>query len=79
MENSFNIDFVVTHDLIIDEKFARMFPVLDERTGAGLEESILEFGCVIPLIVWDGVLLDYADKIKMPMLVNVGRIVSSYV
>ena len=66
-------------EIIIDKEFSRMFPVLGERTLAGLEESILEFGCVIPLIVWDGVLLDYADKIKMPMLVNVGRIVSSYV
>jgi ParB-like chromosome segregation protein Spo0J len=45
-------------DLIIDEKFARMFPVLNERLSAELEESILEFGCVVPLIVWEGVLID---------------------
>ena len=52
-------------DLIIDEKFARMFPVLDERTCAGLEESILQFGCVIPLIVWEGILLDGHNRYKI--------------
>jgi len=52
-------------DVIIDEKFARMFPVLDERTCAGLEESILQFGCVIPLIVWDGILLDGYNRYKI--------------
>jgi len=52
-------------DVIIDEKFAKMFPVLDERTCAGLEESILQFGCVIPLIVWDGILLDGYNRYKI--------------
>jgi len=65
MENGFNIDFVTTHELVIDEKFARMFPVLDERTSVGLEESILQFGCVIPLIVWEGVLLDGHNRYKI--------------
>jgi len=45
-------------EIIIDEEFARMFPVLDERTGAGLEESILEHGCLIPLVLWNGILID---------------------
>ena len=53
------------HDLIIDEEFARMFPELDERTSAGLEESILQFGCVIPLIVWDGILIDGHNRYKI--------------
>ena len=45
-------------EIIIDEKFARMFPVLSERLMAELEESILEFGCVVPLILWNGILID---------------------
>ena len=52
-------------DVIIDEKFSKMFPVLDERTCAGLEESILQFGCVIPLIVWEGILLDGHNRYKI--------------
>ena len=35
---------LVLQELIIDEEFARMFPVLDKRTSDGLEESFLVFG-----------------------------------
>ena len=46
------------YELIIDEKFKIMFPVLDEVTFAGLEASILEDGCMIPLVTWNGILID---------------------
>jgi hypothetical protein len=62
-----NIQYELAYamNVIIDEKFERMFPVLDERTCAGLEESILQFGCVIPLIVWNGILLDGYNRYKI--------------
>jgi len=66
-------------EIIIDEEFQRLFPMLTEQQFCSLENDILEHGCMNPLVLWNGILIDYADKIKMPMLVNVGRIVSSYV
>jgi hypothetical protein len=52
-------------EIIIDEEFSRMFPVLGERTIAGLEESILEFGCVVPLILWNGILIDGHNRYQL--------------
>ena len=53
MKNSLNYP-----DVIIDEQFKLMLPVLDDVTLAGLEASILEHGCQIPLVLWNGILID---------------------
>ena len=45
-------------DIIIDEQFKLMLPVLDDVTLAGLEASILEHGCQMPLVLWNGILID---------------------
>jgi len=60
MERKCNYD-----DIIIDEKFARIFPVLNERTSAELEESILEFGCILPIVLWDGILIDGHNRFQI--------------
>ena len=54
-------------NIIIDEEFKRILPALDEIAYNELEESILVHGCLMPLVLWNGILIDYADKIKMPM------------
>ena len=45
-------------EVIIDEQFKLLLPPLDERTLADLEASILTQGCQIPLVVWNGILID---------------------
>ncbi|MCL2426956.1 MAG: hypothetical protein FWD05_11545 [Oscillospiraceae bacterium] len=45
-------------EIIIDKEFERILPKLDEQTYAWLEESILEYGCREPLVLWNGILID---------------------
>jgi len=45
-------------EIIIDEEFKRILPPLDVQTYARLEEEILEYGCLLPLILWNGILVD---------------------
>jgi len=61
-------------EIIIDEEFKFLLPTLDNETYARLEEDLLENGCRDALVLWGDVLIDYADKIKMPMLANATRI-----
>jgi len=53
-----------THeDIIIDEEFKSLLPALEEQTLIGLEDSILEFGCLEPLILWNRILLDGHNRL----------------
>jgi len=45
-------------EIIIDEKFKRILPALDELAYKELETSILEYGCLMPLVLWNGILID---------------------
>jgi len=45
-------------EIIIDEEFQRLFPLLDEQQFCSLEEDILTYGCMNPLVLWDGILID---------------------
>ena len=45
-------------DIIIDEEFKRLLPPLDEQTYLSLEQSILDYGCMNPLVLWNGTLID---------------------
>ena len=45
-------------DIIIDEEFKRLLPPLDGKTYLSLEQSILDYGCMNPLVLWNGVLID---------------------
>jgi len=52
-------------DIIIDEEFRVLLPVLDEETFATLEESILQHGCRDPLVLWEGILIDGYNRYKI--------------
>jgi len=45
-------------EIIIDEEFRNLLPPLDNETLASLEESLLEYGCQFPLVLWEGILID---------------------
>jgi hypothetical protein len=45
-------------EIIIDEEFQRLFPPLDEQEFCKLEENILTYGCMNPLVLWEGILID---------------------
>jgi len=46
------------NDIIIDEEFKRLLPPLDEQTYLSLEQSILDYGCMNPLVLWNRILID---------------------
>ena len=54
-------------EIIIDEEFSNLLPVLDEDTYAWLEENILENGCWSPLVLWNGILLDGHNRYEICM------------
>ena len=45
-------------NIIIDEQFKDLLPKLDEVTYRGLEASVLEYGCYMPLVLWKDILID---------------------
>jgi len=44
--------------ITIDEDFCNLLPGLDKETFESLEENILQYGCLSPLILWNGILID---------------------
>jgi len=44
--------------IIIDEQIRLILPELDEQARARLEENLLEHGCMLPLILWEDILID---------------------
>ena len=49
---------VTLQDIIIDEEFKQLLPPLDGKTFLSLEQSILDYGCMNPLVLWNGILID---------------------
>ncbi len=47
-----------TPELQVNDKLAQLLPPLTDDQQRGLEADILKNGCLSPLIVWDGVLID---------------------
>ena len=45
-------------DIIIDEEFELYLPPLDNVAYADLERNMLEYGCRVPLTLWNGILID---------------------
>ena len=43
-------------EIIIDSEFKHLLPELDPEALAMLEESLLECGCLNPLVLWNGIL-----------------------
>ena len=52
-------------EIIIDDEFRFLLPALDEETYRSLEENILEHGCLFPLVLWRGVLIDGYNRFKI--------------
>jgi len=45
-------------EIIIDKEFERILPVLSKLAYAQLEEDLLVHGCLLPLLLWNGILID---------------------
>ncbi|MCL2813300.1 MAG: hypothetical protein FWD23_01740, partial [Oscillospiraceae bacterium] len=52
-------------EIIIDEQFKALLPALDAQTYALLEESLLANGCLHPLVLWNGVLIDGHNRYEI--------------
>ena len=52
-------------EIMIDEEFRLLLPILDETTFQLLEESILQNGCRDPLVLWNGILIDGYNRYKI--------------
>jgi hypothetical protein len=51
--------------ITIDEQFKSLLPALDEQTYAMLEASLLENGCMHPLVLWNGILIDGHNRYEI--------------
>jgi hypothetical protein len=58
---------VKMQEIIIDEEFKRLLPPLDRNTFESLEESILIYGCMNPLVLWNSVLIDGYNRYEIVM------------
>ena len=52
-------------NIIIDEEFRIYLPTLDKVTYEGLEKSLLEHGARDPLVLWNGILIDGYNRLKI--------------
>ncbi|MCL2816553.1 MAG: hypothetical protein FWD23_18300 [Oscillospiraceae bacterium] len=52
-------------EITIDEEFKALLPALDAQTYALLEESLLANGCLHPLVLWNGVLIDGHNRYEI--------------
>ena len=52
-------------EIIIDEQFKALLPALDAQTYAMLEESLLANGCMNPLVLWNGILIDGHNRYEI--------------
>ena len=52
-------------EIILDQEFQFLLPSLDEVAFRGLEAAIIEHGCLIPLVLWEGVLIDGYNRYKI--------------
>jgi hypothetical protein len=57
-------DFIM-QEIIIDEHFKYLLPELSEADFQKLEISIIEYGCVVPLILWNRILIDGYHRYKI--------------
>jgi len=54
-----------TLEIIIDQEFKNLLPVLPAETFALLEESLLEHGCMHPLTLWNDILIDGHNRYEI--------------
>ncbi len=47
-----------TNEILIDPEFSKLLPPHRPEESSLIEASILKTGCLVPLVVWNGVLVD---------------------
>ena len=52
-------------EIIIDEELKNLLPILPRKTYDNLEESLLEHGCIHPLILWGNILIDGHNRFEL--------------
>jgi len=52
-------------EIIIDEEFQLLLPVLDEKTYALLEESLIQNGCLYPIVLWNDIIIDGHNRYEI--------------
>jgi len=52
-------------EIIIDEEFKMLLPMLDAETYRLLEENLLEHGCRDALVLWNGILIDGHNRYEI--------------
>ena len=52
-------------DIMIDEEFRDLLPALDIDTYARLEQNIIQYGCLFPLVLWNGILVDGYHRLRI--------------
>ncbi|MCL2366574.1 MAG: hypothetical protein FWC75_05940, partial [Oscillospiraceae bacterium] len=52
-------------EIMIDNEFKNLLPELDPEAFAALEENLLEHGCLNPLVLWNGILIDGHNRYKI--------------
>ena len=65
-------------EIVLDEEFVRFFPKLDERSSADLEKSILKYGCLVPLVLWEGILIDGHNRYELLKKHRLGSILGCW-
>jgi len=56
---------VEIEEIVIDEGFKYLLPRLDDMSYRGLEASLLEHGCLSPLVTWNNVLIDGHNRYEI--------------
>jgi len=56
---------IIVPEIIIDEEFKSFLPMLDVKTHAMLEASLLEHGCLHPLVLWNDILIDGHNRYEL--------------
>jgi len=71
MSSNTSVSGLVTlQEIIIDEEFKRLLPPLDEQTFLSLEQSIFDYGCMNPLVLWNNILIDGYNRYTILMKYN---------
>ena len=52
-------------EIIIDEEFMRLMPPLSDNEFCSLEQNILVHGCMNPLVLWNGILIDGYNRFNI--------------
>lgn len=59
------------YDLKVDPELSKVTPPLTEFESENLKNSILENGCRVPLMVWDGIIIDGHNRYRICKEYNV--------